>query len=231
MILSSSQSLQFTTAWTKPELHLNLEDDCFTTYSNFPDQGQMLAQKRVVLLSSDVAFMQKALTIMKSYTRQVDPRAFITESSIGQVVDPAQCKGFTHFVDLLHILPRPVRLFYGAHALNRSDGNCHGAALMAAGLLPMVSHKNCTPIFSTWIDQMLEEVRVADVKAGDLVYLDSHPQNRSDSGICSCHSFVFLSHELCLSANGKGKSLELYSLSDVIKSMNILQTLLQDHFL
>lgn len=126
-------------------------------------------------------------------------------SAIEQVNDVFLTKiGLTHQVDIQGILPRAVRIFFG---YNKGIlANCHGTALVTAGIFPVLTPK-ISPIHSEWVRENLSVVPLKDIQGGDLVLLGN-----------DVHSFVFINHELCLSMNGVCcKPLELCLTFDVLK--------------
>lgn len=185
LISSSYVPLQFKTAWS--DSHEN---------------------KCILFISNNIDFIKTTFELIAKYTKKIDPKVQLKPCDIKQVKDfSLHSNDLTPCVDIHDILPRTVRIFYGIHEWNRRC-NCHGAALMTAGINPLASFSYWSP-FNTWsyVREKPEEVSLENIDVGDSVFLDSSQD----------HSFVFLSHELCLSMNGRGQSLEIYLTSDVLE--------------
>lgn len=156
--------------------------------------------KVITIESSDLQFLSQTFELISQYTRKVDPAIPLKTPNFKQV------SATTYSVEIQDILPRMVRVFFGAHSL---AGNCHGSALVTSGIFPVLSYlPRGLPITTNWVREKLEDVDLKNITSGDLVNLSC----QGDS-----HSFVFLSHDLCLSMNGKGKTLDLCRTSDVLE--------------
>lgn len=158
-------------------------------------------KKQIHLLSNSRAFLEEALKLIIQYTKKIDPKAPLTFNAIVE-------KDLNLSVDIHGILPRMVRIFYGFNEINQRS-NCHGAALMCVGLIPTAICVETHPFFTNWIAEKMEEISVRAISAGDLVLLSGNE--------LGSHSFVFLSHEICLSMNGRSLPLEIYPTSAVLK--------------
>ena len=165
-------------------------------------------KKQICLLSDDVQFLREAFTLIMEYTKKIDPRAPIN-CSIELIDNPSLgLKGFKHGVFIHDILSRSMNVFYGFNDTN-SHSNCHGSALMAAGVIPAPIHcSSPSPFFDGWVSNKLQKIPLDQIENGDLVFI-----NKGDDS----HSFVFLSHALCISMNGRGHNLEIHPTSEVLE--------------
>jgi hypothetical protein len=181
----------------------------------------------ILLMSDDSDFLRRAFDLIAQYAKKIDPTAALTACNIKKVEDLSlqfvfydrnnPYDGYMHeqpptyglkrkyqyCVDIYEILPRIMRVFYGSRIVC-PPSNCHGAAVVAAGILPIMM--DLRP--PTYWCHKVDYISPANIEVGDLVYL-----REGD------HSFVYLSPELCLSKNGRSPApLELYQTADVLKS-------------
>jgi ankyrin repeat protein len=178
---------------------------------------EIYSDKKIHLLGRNADFLDKACKIIADYTQKVDPDAVIKKCEIKKITDADDLEaGFTHYVAIQKILPRPVRAFFG-RSTPWVYRNCHGAAVVAAGIYPQISHLE-KPDDSDGVKAHTSEVPLEQLCTGDWVYLKSGPIGTKFPGESGAHSFVFLSHDLCLSMNGKNKELGLYATPGVLNA-------------
>lgn len=160
---------------------------------------------RIYLSSQDRNLIDHALTVLQEYTSRIDPGATIRIRKVKQIESSFR-------VNIRELLPRAVARFYDGcfvikDAYTRYPAlyhNCHGTSLVCAGVTHMAAN-----MYHPIQTSELEEVPLQEIRAGDIVLL-----NDKD------HSFVFLSHELCLSKNGRSNEnqFKLASTRDILKT-------------
>ncbi len=161
------------------------------------------ANKTVSIVSNDLDFLKEKWLLISEYTRKVDPvvkskNVFITERSNG-----------IYKMDIHEILPRPLRALYGTHRINTWQGNCHGTAIVAAGIFPVMSGLE-NPFELSLTKSKTYEISHDKVSSGDIIFHQDH-------------SIVFLDNDLVISMNGAGESLEIQPIKNVIKIYECFQ--------
>ncbi len=163
--------------------------------------------KRILLASNSKKFIARTITLITEYTKKIDPSISLTFPVVKQIHEKSlSSQGFTYRANIQTILPRTVRLFYGKYQAIVS--NCHGTALVSAGIFPVEKFVDRTPLSEDWVYKKFQKIKLKDIATGDLVYLDD---------IWNHHSFVYLSHEVSISMNGIGRKLKLYPTSDILE--------------
>lgn len=161
-----------------------------------------LGETHVVMLGSDPSFLQQKWNMIAEWAKKIDPGLALAPF---EIIEKKQ-KEFTHYICLNGILPRPVNVLYGAHEINEKAGNCHAAALIGAGFYSGMSRYLKRPQDFCVIDEFSERIQIQQVASGDLIFLD----------LVESHSFVFLDHDLSLTLNGVGQSLEIQGTESVL---------------
>jgi len=170
---------------------------------------------KIYLLARDVDSLEKMWSTIADYTQKIDPVVKIKKSRFKPVTNRETLDaGFTHYVAIHRILPRPVRASYGKNTPNVSR-NCHGAAALAAGIYPQMECFKKPKDF-THVRINTHEVPLRQLCTGDWVYLKSGPQGTKYPGTKGAHSFIFLSQDLCLSMNGENKELGFFPTSAIL---------------
>lgn len=160
-----------------------------------------------ILVSNDFHFLENKIKILQQYTKSVDPLSPEAEIEIDST---EECKrslihdfaeeGYTHFTVLNGHFPRLVEALYGQHRRKAATSNCHGTALFGAGILPVLSDPD-NP--RQLLKEKAHNILVENIRPGDLIYSPGH-------------SFIYLDEDICLSMNGRGKLIKIYTTNSVM---------------
>lgn len=199
----------------------------FTTAWTVPADKQ---KKKIFLFADDRSLIERVMKVLADYTKRVDPAAAVKFHPIKINKDPklvqtlqetairertiakggvVDAREFTFKVKIHRVIPRIVRQNYGYPDVNT---NCHGMALVGAGILPVPLHLNSplpellAPFTPPIPEGRYNLVPEDDISAGDLVYF-----RKED------HSIVYLDKEFCLSTCGINQPFLLHGLNEVQK--------------
>ncbi|TAL60813.1 MAG: hypothetical protein EPN84_09010 [Legionella sp.] len=158
-------------------------------------------KNKIILYGTSMDAIHEKMNLLTLYTKTVDPNKSFKEVKIRKLSKSTAFfdEGFTHAVNLNNLLPRVVEVLYGNHSFVEKFGNCHGAALIAAGIFPVMAN-------GFLINQM-QKISFADLAPGDIISLNGSLD----------HSLVFLDFDLCISMNGRGQPFEIHSLKEVLE--------------
>jgi hypothetical protein len=221
------------------------KSEFFNIYKNI--EFEILNKKKgrfdicCTIASNDKAFLEETWKLVAEYTRKIDPLAEIGEMKIENLgeeeyqnlIDPEEKerfysdtsydpKVFNYGIHLDSLLPRLVKTLYGNNPVNTYKGNCHGAALVAAGIFPIMRYLEY-PV--GLVDSKIHEISIKELGLGDVVYLQSMGRGKGD------HSFVFLDHNISLSMNGSGEALSIYRTGYILKYYHFPSDVLKENFL
>jgi len=186
------------------------QSDSYKNPSLSTDFKVMDDEEGIFILAKTQPFLEAKYEALKRYTSLVDPIHYqhhLPEAKpkiIDINPDSEECinAGYLFYMQIDQVLPRLVSALYGKHEINLYSGNSHGAALYAAGLLPVMTNLSSPHINE--ITGKIHEVTMENILPGDIVLY-----GKKD------HSFVFIDKDICLSMDESVMSLELHSTSDV----------------
>lgn len=138
----------------------------------------------------------KKRDLLVYYTRKVDPH-----HDVPKLVDQS-----IREISLNELLPRTVA------ASLRLDlrGNCHGAAIVAAGIFPQ-HFVSMQSMGLSIAKQNVTQIARHQLEAGDIIRLPGNAQHWTG------HSFVYLDEDLSLSRNGINGVLNMHSTRSILK--------------
>lgn len=189
---------------TNKTLKTYIVNDLFGTASHRTNQ-----ENRVFLFGKDEDFLKNQLHCIDQYNKLVtkkDSKTPIIEPITSEMGDQWReifDKGYRYYCQLK--LPPIVNELYGKHEINEINGNCHGAALFAAGISPTMRSIRYSPLGALSREQA-RIVPLKDLTIGDIVFCREND-----------HSLVYLG-ETCISMNGAGSKLRLDSTKRVLKT-------------
>lgn len=169
------------------------------------------------LVAKNIEILREKSKLLIDYAKKIDPSKEAIEFKAMALTDweDLQITGYTHSLAINEYLPKVVSNVYGFQSCAETR-NCHGAALLASGIYSQLEH-----FFSPYeyheLNVKAEKISLDKIAPGDLVYLKKGlPGSIKESIQDGLHSLVYLCNDLCLSMNGEGKSLYLYSLKFVL---------------
>lgn len=148
------------------------------------------------------AYSQSAYPLTKIDEIPVSPRASKEILEANNDSHNLFKKGYCYCINLNSVLPQLITVVLDLSNTCRRvfpDMNCHGASAVAAGIYPMVEYLPCSPVQSG-----MHQISYHQLAPGDVI------NTKHD------HSFVFIDHDICLSANGHGKPLRFYRTEDIL---------------
>lgn len=167
-------------------------------------------ENRIFMLSDSPQFLEEKWKVIREYTLKVDPKAPIVTSFV--LLEAFQ--EYKYMIRLHDIFPRVLATMYGDHSMVRF-ANCHSTALMMAGVLPGPYHsKNYH--FDLPLVENLNRVAFNTLSSGDFVNIRSH-----------VHSFVFLDHDISLTADGCGAPIVIAKTSAILKRWGVKEEALK----
>lgn len=199
----------------------------FTTAWTVPADKQ---KTKIFLFADDRTLIERIMNVLAEYTKKVDSAAAVKFHSIKVNQDPkmvqtlqekairkqrmikggvVDAREYTWKVKIHRLLPKTVRMNYGFPDVS---SNCHGTALLGAGILPIALHldsplpQQLAPYTPAIPQGRYNLVPKEDISVGDLVYFEDVD-----------HSIVYLDEEFCLSRCGINQPFLLHALNDVLK--------------
>ncbi len=167
-------------------------------------------ENHIVMYGKELAFLKETWEMLAIYRKTIDEGATLGEfkcEPLGSSSAQAK-KGMAYSVCLDEILPPLVRALYGVHPANRAGGNCHGAALVATGIFPvMYCFSRATELLI--VEKKTDPIPVDQLACGDLVHLSKFTN--------VTHSFVFISHSICISMNGSLQPLTIDNTATMLR--------------
>lgn len=120
------------------------------------------------------------------------------------VVLPSElaAQGYHYYVDVIDLLPRPVKALYGSHSINQHKGCCYKAARIAGGIFPAMLENY--PLYRYFPHAEPKQVSLQELAPGDMIVLPNH-------------HFVFLDHDLSISMNGVGNPFCIYPTDEILQ--------------
>lgn len=118
-------------------------------------------------------------------------------------------QGYTYALNLDLLLPTAVKILFNlSHRYQRSHVvarlNCHGGALIAAGIFPMANYYE-HPIMEQDIANGIHSTCFEELLPGDIITLADHD-----------HSMVYLADDLCISVNDRSQPMGIYTIQEVV---------------
>jgi ankyrin repeat protein len=173
--------------------------------------------EKLYLLGKDPSFLREKGRLIGEYAAKIAHPLGIEEFKIKEVrAGEDRQYGFIHSIALHRLLPNTLLASYGQQAPNQAKANCYGAAMMASGITSAMTYMELSDSFSL-AAAIAQKISLPNLSLGDLVFLKEGPEESYWPGEEGAHSFVFLSHDFCLSMNGWGQPLEFYSTADVLQ--------------
>lgn len=169
------------------------------------------------LVAKNIEILREKWKLLIDYSKKIDPSKEAIEFKAMALTDweDLHLTGYTHSLVINEYLPKVVTNIYGFQSCN-DNRNCHGAALLASGIYSQLEHF-FSPCEFHELNEKSEKISLNEISSGDLVYLKKGlPGSIKESIHDGLHSLVYLTNDLCLSMNGQGKSLYLYSLQFVL---------------
>lgn len=168
------------------------------------------------LLAKNPKFLLNKWEVLNKYATRMEGINKIRECIIfPNKVQLSTENGYTHSMAITFFLPDNVLSCYGPQT-SKANRNCHGTALLASGIHSSLEYFD-SPLCLPNLSEKAERVDLMNLSCGDLVYLKSglkgSTKEKCTDGL---HSLVYLSEDFCLSMNGFGKTLEFFTLKDVL---------------
>ena len=200
---------KYTKECTKEELKLLLTSSNDFSLEEEVDSKDFEIVNRaddIFMISRNQSFLSEKVEVLKQYSKLVLPWMKQGEAKIHEIQSNHYLfnKGYTHYVKLNNILPKLVTVLYSNHPNYGSYSNCHGMALLGAGIVPVVSSLQ-SPLIGLRKVLKSHEVTIENIQPGDLIFYTKNS-----------HSFIFLDKDICLSMNGRGQSFEILPTDFVI---------------
>lgn len=118
-------------------------------------------------------------------------------------------QGYTYALNLDLLLPNAVKTLFNlshryqrSHVVNRL--NCHGGALIAAGMFPMANYYEY-PIMEQDIANGIHSTSFDELLPGDIITLAHYD-----------HSMVYLADDICISVNDRCQPMGIYTIQEVV---------------
>lgn len=178
-------------------------------------------ENRIFMLSDSPQFLEEKWKLIREYTLKVDPNApiapsfvLLDTSNLSATTTQASAREYKYMISLHDIFPRVLASMYGDHSMVRF-ANCHSTALMMAGVLPGPYYsKNYH--FDLPLVEKLNRVSFDTLSSGDFVNIRFH-----------VHSFVFLDHDISLTADGCGAPIVIAKTSAILKRWGVKEEALK----
>lgn len=164
----------------------------------------------IFLLGRSLDFLKEKGELLIRFGQNIDPHYNITQFTIEEHIED----GFSYRLALHELFPKFLTDSYGTYS--SCEGNCHGAALFAAGIAEEITALE-EPYCHKGLLDKTQIIALSKLSPGDLVYLKEGPKGTLYEGKEGAHSFVYLSDDMCLSMNGGGRKLKLHATFDVLK--------------
>lgn len=166
----------------------------------------------IFLFGKDESFVKEKCAVLENYTPKADPEKAVQISEIYHIKNEKLLKeSFSVFTCISNILPRIVVALYAEHKTLQGGESTFGAAIVAAGISPIINTKYEHFAWPRCLNQKIRSINLSELSTGDIVTLN--PKKKQP------YSFVYLDRDISLSINlDRIEPLKLHSTRGILNA-------------